>query len=244
MFQVVVIWNPMRMRILFKNRKTNGFTLVELLVVIGIVAILAGVSLSYLSSAMNRARTAKCSGNLRSIGVALLSFAADNDGSFPEAGGYITYGTVDKGGTGKPGWTEQLNPYIPTSVNPNQVYKCPDSSSLIPRNVKYAYFLGAHAGMAADHGYSAVSLLRTHAASQLILAGDIAFDSNLAEDDADKDDYTQDPAFNGNSGAIRIHQGTVNILFADGHIENLRKFDKDAITTRYDGPGYDYLSSP
>lgn len=227
-----------------KHRQSyfRGFTLIELLVVIAIMGILAAISFPAITSVIARARTAKCAGNLRSIGVGLLNFSGDNNGSFPEAGAVIPYDNTDPI-TGQNGWTQQIEPYLGKGTD---VYVCPDSSTIIKSNKTYSYFLGAHAAMAQTGGFGAVSLIKMHAASQHILAGDIAFNL-FTNTDADKDDYTQDPAFGGSTKLapkkIPIHGGTSNILFADGHVENLRYFDPTAITTVYDGPGaiYDYL---
>ncbi len=224
----------------FKTKKSGGFTLVELLVVVGIIAILAGVTLSALSSALARARTAKCAGNLRAIGGGLLAFASDHDDNFPQAGAVIPYNNAQDG-SGQYGWTQQIEPYM--GGKGLDVYQCPDSSRIIKQNATYSYFMGAHAAIASTGGFGPVSLLRMRAASQHILGGDIAFNGPFTANDADKDDYVQDPAFNGNSGGIRIHGGRSNILFADGHIESLSSFDKNTMTTRYDGPGFDYLST-
>jgi len=228
----------MQIKTLLQTKNSRGFTLVELLVTIGIIAILATVTFSAMASAMGHARTAKCSGNLRAIGVGLLAYAADNSGNLPESGAIIPYDAVD-GTTGQNGWTQQLEPYL--GGKGLEVYKCPDSSRIFPQNATYSYFNGAHAAYVANHGsFGAVNLMKMNAPSQHILAGDIAFNMFTAND-ADKDDYTQDPAFNGNRGRIRIHGGRSNILFADGHVESLSSFDKNTMTTQYDGPGFDYL---
>jgi len=65
--------------------KRNGFTLVELLVVIGIIALLIGILLPVLNKARGAARTTKCAANLRSVGQGLLVYAADFKGAFPAA---------------------------------------------------------------------------------------------------------------------------------------------------------------
>ena len=62
----------------------RGFTLVELLVVIAIIAVLSALGFGVVSTGIVRAKQANCSSNMRQIGIALNSFAVDNNGFFPE----------------------------------------------------------------------------------------------------------------------------------------------------------------
>ena len=73
-------------RILFKHkrRRQPAFTLVELLVVIGIIALLAGISLPTFQAALIKAQGVRCAQNLHGIGIAVLSDATDNGGTLPE----------------------------------------------------------------------------------------------------------------------------------------------------------------
>jgi prepilin-type N-terminal cleavage/methylation domain-containing protein/prepilin-type processing-associated H-X9-DG protein len=66
--------NPIRHR---------GFTLVELLVVISIIAILAGMLIPAVQMVMARAKQTACGNNMRQVGMAMATYASDQNGALP-----------------------------------------------------------------------------------------------------------------------------------------------------------------
>src|SRR5580658_10273343 len=65
------------------HNQQNAFTLVELLVVIGIIALLISVLLPALNKARQQANLIDCQSRLRQMGQALNIYAAENNGLIP-----------------------------------------------------------------------------------------------------------------------------------------------------------------
>ena len=99
-------------------RKKTQFTLIELLIVIAIIAILAGMLLPALNAARTKAQAAKCLSNLKQIGLGISQYAADSDEWLPAGKNY--------GGT--PGqWKYELAQYcgMPKEASYNDTMKSP-----------------------------------------------------------------------------------------------------------------------
>ena len=65
----------------------QAFTLIELLAVIGVIAILAAILFPVLSSAQERGKMAQCLSNVRQWGAANTLYMTDSQGVFPGKGG-------------------------------------------------------------------------------------------------------------------------------------------------------------
>ena len=68
------------------HERTRGFTLIELLIVVAIIGIVAAVAVVALTGALQRSRQNRSMGDMRTIGLAVQSYATDAV-AFPRSGG-------------------------------------------------------------------------------------------------------------------------------------------------------------
>jgi prepilin-type N-terminal cleavage/methylation domain-containing protein/prepilin-type processing-associated H-X9-DG protein len=99
-------------------KRSTGFTLVELLVVVGIIAVLIGLLLPVLSRAREAARITTCAANEHQIMLMFAMYAADQKGWLPP----FCYGSNGH-------WNAATNTYIPViETNVNDLYVGQDVS--------------------------------------------------------------------------------------------------------------------
>ena len=220
-----------------RRRSNRAFSLVELLVVIGIIAILISMLLPAMNKARESAKTLQCATQLRQIGVAIHAYASSNRGMTPAWSNNHSYpNDVNPDDPLGPGWITLLTPYI--GVKPDSpVYRCPaypgDDDAI-------TYFMSARWGHLQSPPIRSTPLSRIKLSSQFILSADVTArnwyrapfgDHDQSFDNIDKDDaMTPCLIFFGEDGGYNMHRAGNNVLFGDGHVKAFRKFDPQYMT--------------
>jgi prepilin-type N-terminal cleavage/methylation domain-containing protein/prepilin-type processing-associated H-X9-DG protein len=240
--------NCAKQRVVRRNRK--AFTLVELLVVIGIITLLIAILLPVLRTARDQARRTTCASNMRQIYAAIVMYTNDNRQMLPypddvnpriAAVGMLGFGMMDF-------TTGTLLPYVARDVGSRQaVFLCPSDGpdrvagdfqgrpTHSPRNYSYCFSteLRVQALNAGSTPYQSVRWSQIRRPANKIL---------LFERELPQGSYTY--PFDTNSSAMgppvfvlvaRRHSGMGNHCFADGHVELLdaEVFDNPSESARY-----------
>lgn len=189
----------------------SGVTLVELLVVVTLVAAMAGLLLPAVQHSRAAARRASCQSNLRQWTLGVLRYADDHRGDLPRRGqGVQRTERFDR----PEDWFNSLPPYVESkplvdqikadkNVQPAGVWLCPEVV-LAGQPMYFAY--GMNMWLSAWKGAQPDNLAKVGPTSTMVFMAD-GIGTQCSVLPAAKP-YSPDPR----------HDGAVNLAFLDGHV--------------------------
>lgn len=201
----------------------RAFTLVEVLVVVGIIAILAAMLFPLVSKASLSSKNIKSISNLRQIGVAINALIADKgDNEFPLATGAWW---------SPPYWMDQLEPWLPDSQPGPGPYGAPGEPRL--NQAFYSPTEPNSAGMG-DYGVNTVLMppgtsssskmisVRRPARTVMICDARSLFQGKMVGAwYFDAVQWVSNPVESTVPHPVARYKNQLNALFCDGHIEAL-----------------------
>jgi len=242
------VWHGIRPQaggpMLLRPRPARGFSLVEVLVVIAVISVLAGLMMAAVSRSRGVARSVVCHNNLRQLGIAVQVYANAYEGHFPPLGYADTQPTAYWLGTNDapPDYSEGfLTPYVEAAGNDGDVYQCPEQApgSYKPEGIGGAitttygyngYFLcpPATPGWNVSIGQKPWQTFHEIAnPSEVFMFGDSLL--SWGKDGVTNTSFL-DPPFlytrgrwqpNGSPTTCFRHAGLANFCFVDGHVASL-----------------------
>lgn len=186
-------------------KERAGFSLVEILVALGIVAVLAVMITSATQPAIRRSQSAKCLSNLKQIGLLMLRYAGDHNGVL------ATPGTSSD--TNIASWPVALKDYD-VVLKQSDVLICPSDPDPNKKANGYSYAMNGllYGGFSSQNAaYDPMHMLNVKRPSQMIFFAD-----SIASKNGRSVAQTTVQA---------LHDGKFNVVFLDGHCATLRAAD-------------------
>jgi len=229
-----------------------AFTLAEMLLVVAILAVLAGLAWPAFNHALEKSRTAVCAANMKQIGTALFAYSSDHNGSIPpvSSGGWPIskdkdvweYAIWTYAGYSEAAWNNTTSPVkanntdrCPRGAVIRNIFRCPEifnGSTAVPgtsqgvNSNRCSYGLNARPSIGSESNEAYVTPIR------LSLIPTPAQTVLVVENSTRLGSFE---GFRHWTGLIP-HDGGSNLLFADGHVEWRRL--KDIPDTRVVTGGY------
>ena len=212
-----------------KRREPVAFTLIEMLVVIGIILVLGSILLPALFKAKEWGKAARCASNLRQLQIATMNYVSDN-GGYPAASSYASQDAQGQWWHTR-GWISWTNSTGPFPSQPSGPYSwrgaigvaCITTGTLWPYAGHQDIYLcptfaeksvcgqtDAVRSYAMNTNVNAASFFRTN-------SPDTAVHTVLYGDDGGLPAQI-DPQFGTNEVAT-WHSGKGQVVFLDGHVE-------------------------
>jgi prepilin-type processing-associated H-X9-DG protein len=185
--------------------KKRAFTVVELLVAIGVVAALAALLLPTVGGAVENGRQSRCVSNQRQIYSAMLAEANDNDGLVvPNLTGSVT-------------WVHVLTSYLdikssllePPGRRPPGVFACPTSRNVMTGGGKTDYPKNS---AVSENVAKAIRLSAITKPSAVVFLADGGSNGSCGRD--------LSPYSGTNFGLNARHRNRCNVIYYDGHGES------------------------
>lgn len=209
-----------------KNCRHSGFTLVEVLTTIGIVAVLAALLWPALKSQIPRAQSVRCINNLRQLYTGILNYAADNRMELPcdraNAATAASWHSPIMKYLPHPGHKKKRDPYFcPANPSPHESGASGYTNYAYNSNLILATPPQASGETDEEHR----AKRQAWRLSQLDKAYALLIDCAMPRDDGTfMTDYATQGARYGPPRTWRtihaVHSGRVNVLFTDGHVES------------------------
>jgi len=220
------------------SASSHAFTLIELLVVVAVISILASITMPSVLDAMARSQKAQCKSNHMQLGHATKAYGVSSNLFLPPFGYYISGHSPP---WYEPFWSCNLAAFLYPNLGYEErlmkVTRCPTlvkSSSWYARGITcnygkvFAYQDILSESSSGHNGSMQLPAIHRPSYTILMMDGNYGFSYSPVNWKRTKDmdgdgipDTSSGTEVMYNGGAPFRHQGTINILCADGHVESI-----------------------